>query len=88
MATEKNCDCGCSCRHDRGNNHNISNCCQCSTYGGGGGFGWGFGPGSALGFGGLYYGGPYAYAGDCTMRRRWVVNRYGQRVGRWVRVCY
>lgn len=50
---------------------------------------WGFGPGFALGFGGpYYYGGPYAYAGDCTMRRRWVVNRYGQRVWRWVRVCY
>jgi hypothetical protein len=58
-------------------------------HGGGGGFGWGFGPGFALGFGGpYYYGGPYAYAGDCTMRRRWVVNRYGQRVWRWVRVCY
>jgi hypothetical protein len=67
----------------------------------GGGFGWGFAPGFALGlgvgaapyygYGGPYgygYGGPYAYAGDCVMRRRWVINAYGQRVFRWTRVCY
>ena len=55
-------------------------------YGHGGGWGWG--PGFAFGFGGPYYGGPYAYAGDCVMRRRWVINRWGHRVFRWVRVCY
>lgn len=62
-------------------------------HGGWGGFGWGFGPGVALGFGapyyGGYYGGPYyAYGGDCVMRRRWVINRWGHRVLRWTRVCY
>jgi hypothetical protein len=50
--------------------------------------GGGWGPGFAFGFGGPYYGGPYAYAGDCVMRRRWVINRWGHRVFRWVRVCY
>ena len=60
---------------------------------GGGGFGWGFAPGFAIGFGapyyGGYYGGPYyAYGGDCVMRRRWVINRWGHRVLRWTRVCY
>lgn len=59
---------------------------------GGGGFGWGFAPGFAVGFGapyyGGYYGGPYAYGGDCVMRRRWVINRWGHRVWRWTRVCY
>ena len=35
------------------------------------------------------YGGPYsAYGGDCVMRRRWVINRWGHRVLRWTRVCY
>ena len=58
-----------------------------------GGFGWGFAPGFAIGFGapyyGGYYGGPYyAYGGDCVMRRRWVINRWGHRVLRWTRVCY
>ena len=62
-------------------------------HGGWGGFGWGFAPGFALGFGapyyGGYYGGPYyAYGGDCVMRRRWVINRWGHRVWRWTRVCY
>lgn len=52
------------------------------------GGGWGWGPGFAFGFGGPYYGGPYAYAGDCVMRRRWVINRWGHRAFRWVRVCY
>jgi len=58
-----------------------------------GGFGWGFAPGFAVGFGapyyGGYYGGPYyAYGGDCVMRRRWVITRWGHRVWRWSRVCY
>ena len=58
-----------------------------------GGFGWGFAPGFAVGFGapyyGGYYGGPYyAYGGDCVLRRRWVINRWGHRVWRWTRVCY
>lgn len=57
------------------------------------GFGWGFAPGFAIGFGapyvGGFYGGPYyAYGGDCVMRRRWVINRWGHRVLRWTRVCY
>ena len=60
-------------------------------HGGWGGFGWGFAPGVALGFGapyyGGYYGGPYyAYGGDCVMRRRWVINRWGHRVWRWTRL--
>lgn len=46
---------------------------------------WGYGP--YYGGYGPYYG-AYAYGGDCVMRRRWVVNRFGQRVWRWVRVCY
>jgi hypothetical protein len=62
----------------------------------GGGWGWGFAPGLALGLGlgaaPFYaYGGPYygAYAyGDCVMRRRAVINRWGHRVWRWVRACY
>jgi|SRR5262245_46051285 len=66
-----------------------------------GGVGLGLGTGLALGlaagpgWGGYYapygYGpdyGAYAYGGDCVMRRRWVVNRYGHRVLRWVRACY
>ena len=61
-------------------------------HGGWGGFGWGFAPGFAIGFGapyyGGYYGGPYAYGGDCVMRRRWVIDRWGHRVLRWTRVCY
>jgi hypothetical protein len=62
-------------------------------HGGWGGFGWGFAPGFALGFGapyyGGYYGGPYcAYGGDCVMRRRLVINRWGHRVWRWTRACY
>jgi len=61
----------------------------------------GLGTGLALGlaagpgWGGYYapygygpYYGAYAYGGDCVMRRRWVVNRYGHRVLRWVRACY
>jgi len=59
-----------------------------------GGVGLGLGTGLALGLAagpawgyGPYYG-AYAYGGDCVMRRRWVVNRFGQRVWRWVRVCY
>ena len=51
-------------------------------HGGWGGFGWGFAPGFAIGVGapyyGGYYGGPYyAYGGDCVIRRRWVINRWG-----------
>ena len=61
-----------------------------------GGWGWGFAPGIALGLGlgaapYYAYGGPYygAYAyGDCVMRRRVVINRWGHRVWRWARVCY
>ena len=57
------------------------------------GFGWGFAPGFAIGFGapyvGGFYGGPYyGYGGDCVLRRRWVINRWGHRVLRWTRVCY
>jgi len=26
--------------------------------------------------------------GDCVMRRRWVINRWGHRVLRWTRACY
>jgi hypothetical protein len=63
----------------------------------GGGWGWGgFAAGAVVG--GLlaapyyygdpyYYGGPYAYD-DCYLRRRLVINRYGHRVWRTVRVCY
>ena len=62
----------------------------------GGGSGWGLGTGLALGFataplwGGAYgpYYGAYGYDGGCVMQRRWVVNRFGHRVLRWVRVCY
>jgi len=61
-----------------------------------GGFGLGFGTGLALagpgwgwGWGpGWYGGGPYAFAGNCVMRRRWVINQWGHHVWRWVRVCY
>src|SRR5690348_5171449 len=67
-----------------------------------GGFGWGLGTGLALGWGapyyGGYYGGYYPYGGyyaygpgaygDCYVRRRWVINRYGHRVLRRVTVCY
>jgi hypothetical protein len=67
--------------------------------GGWGGFGPGFVGGLALGaaVGGPYYGygyapysygyGPYAYAGDCYIRRRVVINRFGERIVRRVRVC-
>jgi hypothetical protein len=48
-----------------------------------------------LAYGG-YYGGPYAYdygydnayAGECYIRRYWVINRYGHRVLRRGQVCY
>jgi hypothetical protein len=54
-----------------------------------GGFGWGFAPGFAIASVPPTYGGPYsAYGGDCVMRRRWVINRWGHRVLRWTRVCY
>jgi hypothetical protein len=61
-----------------------------------GGFGLGLGTGLALGAAPYYggygpyaydYGGDYAYAGDCYIRRRWVVDGYGHRVLRRVRVC-
>jgi hypothetical protein len=70
--------------------------------GGGGGFGPGFVGGLAAGavigsgpyYGGGYYGGPYAYgggpyayAGGCYIQRQAVINRYGHRVIRRVRVC-
>jgi len=65
-------------------------------HGGGHWHGGGWGPGFALGLGlgaapyyGGYYGyGPCAYGGGCYMRPRWVVNRWGHTVRRWVRVCY
>jgi hypothetical protein len=66
-------------------------------HGGWGGWGWGLGTGLAVGlaaapfYGGYGYGpyyGAYGYGGDCAMQRRWVVNRWGYRVLRWVRVCY
>lgn len=61
---------------------------HCGWHGHGG---WGFAPGFAVGFGAPYYGGyhagPYcADEGNCVMRRRWVVNRWGHRVLRWTRV--
>ena len=60
-------------------------------HGGHGGFGWGgfaLGLGTGLALGAPYYGGPYAYAGGCVMRRRLVHDGYGHRVWRWARVCY
>jgi hypothetical protein len=49
--------------------------------------GWGFAIGFGAPYQGGYYGGPYyAYGGDCVMRRRWVINRWG--VLRWTRACY
>ena len=60
-----------------------------AAVGTGGGVGLGLGTGLALGLaagpGWGYYGpygygpyyGAYGYGGDCAMRRRWVVNRYG-----------
>jgi hypothetical protein len=64
-------------------------------HGGGGGFGPGFVGGLAAGaviggtpyYGGGYYGGPYAYGGDCYIRRQVIINRWGHRVIRRVRVC-
>ena len=62
---------------------------------GGGGFGPGFVGGLAAGavigggpyYGGGYYGGPYAYGGGCYIERQVVINRFGHRVIRRVRVC-
>jgi hypothetical protein len=34
-----------------------------------------------------YGGGPYAYGGGCYIERQVVINRFGQRVIRRVRVC-
>jgi hypothetical protein len=67
--------------------------------GGWGGFGLGLGTGLAVGaapyYGGYYGYGPYAYddgayayAGDCYLKRRWVVDEYGRRILRRMRVCY
>lgn len=70
-------------------------------HGGGGGFGPGFVGGLAAGavigsapYYGGYYGGPYAYAdgpyaygGGCYIERHAVINRFGHRVIRRVRVC-
>lgn len=70
-------------------------------HGGGGGFGPGFVGGLAAGaiiggapyYGGYYdgpyayYGGPYAYGGGCYIERHFVINRFGHRVIRRVRVC-
>lgn len=65
-----------------------------------GGFGLGLGTGLALGaapyYGGYYGygpyaydygGGPYAYAGGCYIRRHWVIDGYGRRILRRVRIC-
>jgi hypothetical protein len=69
---------------------------------GGGGFAPGFVGGLAAGavigggpyYGGGYYGGPYAYGGGpyaygggCYIERQVVINRFGHRVIRRVRVC-
>jgi len=59
---------------------------------GGGGFGPGFGGGPYYGggyYGGpyAYGGGPYAYGGGCYIERQVVINRFGHRVIRRVRVC-
>jgi hypothetical protein len=62
---------------------------------GGGGFGPGFVGGLAAGavigggpyYGSGYYGGPYAYGGGCYIERQVVINRFGHRVIRRVRVC-
>src|SRR5664280_612314 len=71
-------------------------------HGYGGGFGPGFVGGLAAGavigggpyYGGGYYGGPYAYGGGpyaygggCYIERQVVINRFGHRVIRRVRVC-
>jgi hypothetical protein len=59
---------------------------------GGGGFGPGFGGGPYYGggyYGGpyAYGGGPYAYGGGCYIERQVVINRFGHRVIRRMRVC-
>jgi hypothetical protein len=57
----------------------------------GGGWGPGFvgglAVGTAIGAGPYYYGGPYAYGYGCYVRRQVIVNRWGHRVIRHVRVC-
>src|SRR3954465_1980865 len=57
----------------------------------GGGYGWGPGVGFATGLAigaAPYYGAPYAYGyGGCYLRREGIVNRWGERVVRRVRVC-
>jgi hypothetical protein len=60
---------------------------------GGRGFGLGFVGGGPY-YGGGYYGGPYAYSGGpyaygggCYIQRQVIVNRFGHRVVRRVRVC-
>jgi hypothetical protein len=66
---------------------------------GGGGFGPGFvgglAAGAVIGGGGYYggypygyYGGPYAYAGDCYLQRQVYIDHWGRRIIRRVRVCY
>jgi hypothetical protein len=71
------------------------------NHSGGGGFGPGFVGGLAAGavigsgpYYGGYYGGPYAYGGGpyaygsgCYIERQVVINRWGHRVIRRVRVC-
>ena len=70
----------------------------------GGGWGYGLAAGAIAGgllaaspYYGGYYGGygpyaydddSYAYAGACYIRRHWVIDGYGRRVLRRVRVCY
>lgn len=58
-------------------------------HGGWGGFGLGLLPGFLFGYGvAHYYAPPPAYGPDCVLRRRWLINRWGYRVLRWVRICY
>jgi ABC-type sugar transport system substrate-binding protein len=52
------------------------------------GFAGGLAVGTAIGASPYYYGGPYAYDyGGCSVRRQVVINRWGQRVIRHIRVC-
>src|ERR1035437_6909997 len=59
-------------------------------YGGGyygGPYAYGGGPYAYGGGPYAYGGGPYAYGGGCYIERQVVINRFGQRVIRRVRVC-
>jgi hypothetical protein len=54
-------------------------------WGPGAGFVGGLAVGSAIGAGPYYR--SYAYEGDCYIQRRVVINRFGDRIVRRVRVC-